>query len=145
MAGAQNPQTTSASANNTEANMAYINNEPYKIEKGETILSFLKRYKGEDSVPTLCDAPNLDPFGACRVCSVDVGMHGNGGTIKTVASCHTPITPGMMIFPDSKNVKRLRKNIIELVPNAQAIRERAAKASREYKRYYHGWLHLKLN
>ena len=115
MASVQKPTNDSATSNNAVANMAYINNEPYKIEKGETILSFLKRYKGEDSVPTLCDAPNLDPFGACRVCSVDVSMYGNGGTIKTVASCHTPITPGMMIFPDSKNVKRLRKNIIELV------------------------------
>ena len=96
------------------AKTAYINGRPYEIKEGETILSFIRRYKGQNSVPTLCDAPNLDPFGSCRVCSVDVGMAGSDN-IKTVASCHTPITPGMEIFPDSKNVQRLRKNIIELV------------------------------
>ena len=94
--------------------VAYINDTPFTIVEGETILSFIRRYKGQDAVPTLCDAPNLKPFGSCRVCSVDVAMKGNG-RMRTVASCHTPITADMQIFPDSKNVQRLRKNIIELV------------------------------
>ena len=93
---------------------AYINNEAYEIQDGETMLSFIKRYKGEQSVPTLCDAPNLDPFGSCRVCSVDVALEENGKT-RTMASCHTPIAEGQYIYPDSKEVKALRKNIIELV------------------------------
>lgn len=94
--------------------VAYINGKPYGIEKGETILSFLRRHKGQDYVPTLCDAPNLEPFGSCRVCSVDVARSGNGG-IKTVASCHTPIEAGMEVIPHSDGVKSLRKNIVELV------------------------------
>ena len=94
--------------------MAYINGQPYPMEKGETILAFLRRHKGADYVPTLCDAPNLEPFGSCRVCSVDVARNSNGG-IKTVASCHTPIEAGMEVFPHSDGVKKLRKNIIELV------------------------------
>jgi formate dehydrogenase major subunit len=94
--------------------LAYINNIPYPIEEGETILSFLKRHKGEKSVPTLCDAPNLDPFGSCRVCSVDVALE-KGGNTKTMASCHTPIAENQYIYPDSKEIKALRKNIIELV------------------------------
>ncbi len=93
---------------------ASINGKPYEIHEGETILSFIKRYKGEKYVPTLCDAPNLEPFGACRVCSVEVARPGNGG-LKTVASCHTPVEAGMTIFPDSDSVQKLRKNIIELV------------------------------
>ncbi|MDX1477355.1 MAG: 4Fe-4S binding protein, partial [Saprospiraceae bacterium] len=96
------------------APVAYINDTPFPIVEGETVLSFIRRYKGQDAVPTLCDAPNLEPFGSCRVCSVDVAMKGNGH-MKTVASCHTPITADMQIFPDTKNVQRLRKNIIELV------------------------------
>ena len=118
MSNTQNKSADSVSKGTetqSQDKIAYINDMPYLLEDGETILSFLKRHHGEDSVPTLCDAPNLDPFGSCRVCSVDVAMHGNGGTVKTVASCHTPITKGMMIYPDSKNIKRLRKNIIELV------------------------------
>ena len=53
---------------------AYINDKVYEVKDGETILSFVRRHLGKDFVPTLCDAPNLDPFGACRVCSVDVAL-----------------------------------------------------------------------
>lgn len=93
---------------------AYINNQPYEIKEGESILSFIKRYKGEKYVPTLCDAPNLDPYGSCRVCSVDVALEENG-TAKTLASCHTPVGEGQYIYPDAEGVKKLRKNIVELV------------------------------
>jgi formate dehydrogenase major subunit len=94
--------------------IAYIDNRPYTINEGETILSFLKRHKGDDHVPTLCDAPNLDPFGSCRVCSVDVAMESDGKT-RTMASCHTPISEGQHIYPNSDSIKKLRKNIVELV------------------------------
>lgn len=93
--------------------IAYINNEPHEIEDGESILNFLKRHHTE-KVPTLCDAPNLEAFGSCRVCSVDVAFEQDGKT-KAMASCHTPIGEGQYIYPESDNVQRLRKNIIELV------------------------------
>lgn len=93
---------------------AYINDKPFEIAEGETILSFMRRHQGKDSVPTLCDAPNLDPFGSCRVCSVDVALEKEGKT-KALASCHTPVMEGNYIYPDSDNITRLRKNIIELV------------------------------
>lgn len=93
---------------------AYINNKAYDLQDGETILSFIKRHKGEKYVPTLCDAPNLDPFGSCRVCSVGVALEQDGNT-KTMASCHTPVAEGQYIYPDAENIQSLRKNIIELV------------------------------
>lgn len=94
--------------------VAYINNQPFEIKDGETILSFLRRHKGQDHVPTLCDAPNLEPFGSCRVCSVDVALE-EDGPAKKMASCHTPITEGQYIYPHSESVQSLRKNIMELV------------------------------
>lgn len=94
--------------------IAYIDNKPYEINEGETILAFLKRNFGKDYVPTLCDAPNLDPFGSCRVCSVDVALKENG-PVKSQASCHTPVTAGSYIFPHSERIQKLRKNIVELV------------------------------
>jgi formate dehydrogenase major subunit len=93
---------------------AYIDNVAHEILEGETILSFLKRVYGKNAVPTLCDAPNLDPYGACRVCSVDVALKA-GGPTKAQASCHTPVMPDTYIFPNSERIKRLRKNIVELV------------------------------
>ena len=96
------------------SSVAYINNKPYPIEEGETILKFIKRNFGNKAVPTLCDAPNLDPFGSCRVCSVDVALSQNGNA-KAQASCHTPVMANSYIYPDSDRIQKLRKNIVELV------------------------------
>jgi len=95
-------------------NTAYIDNVEHKFNDGETILNFVKRIEGEKIIPTLCDAPNLDAFGSCRVCSVDVALEKDGKT-KTMASCHTPVSSGMFIYPSSESIQKLRKNIIELV------------------------------
>ena len=54
---------------------AYIDNQAFDIVEGETMLSFIRRYRDKALVPTLCDAPNLDTFGACRVCSVEVALN----------------------------------------------------------------------
>ncbi len=93
---------------------AYINDIAYEFFDQETILNFVKRIEGEKIIPTLCDAPNLEAFGSCRVCSVDVALE-KGGRTKAMASCHTPVTDGMYIYPSSENIQELRKNIIELV------------------------------
>src|SRR5690554_4287025 len=93
---------------------AYINDEKFELVPGETMLSFIRRYKGQQSVPTLCDAPNLEPFGSCRVCCVDVALE-KGGKTKAQASCHIPVSEDSYIYPDSENIQKLRKNIIELV------------------------------
>jgi formate dehydrogenase major subunit len=98
----------------TTGKVAYIDDRPYEIKEGDTILALMRRHFGKDAVPTLCDAPNLDPFGSCRVCSVDVALT-KGGPVKTMASCHTPVMPGSFIYPESDRVQKLRKNIVELV------------------------------
>lgn len=93
---------------------AFIDGEPMRFQQGETLLNFIDRHVGRGHVPTLCDAPQLSPYGACRVCSVEVAMQADGPR-RVVASCHTPIAPGMHIFTESKKIRRLRKNIVELV------------------------------
>jgi formate dehydrogenase major subunit len=93
---------------------AYIDSKAFEIKDGETMLSFIRRYKEKNLVPTLCDAPNLDPFGSCRVCSVEVALEANG-PVKTMASCHSPVAEGQYIYTSTETVKALRKNIIELV------------------------------
>lgn len=94
--------------------IAFINDQAYEIRDGETVLTFIKRLLGKDIVPTLCDAENLEPFGACRVCSVEIALQENG-PVKTMASCHTQATEGSYIYTDTESVQRLRKNIVELV------------------------------
>ena len=95
--------------------IAYIDGKPYEIGSNHTsILKFVKSYLGEKKVPTLCDDPNLTPYGACRVCSVEVALEKDGPT-KVVASCHTPVGENQHIFTNNEKLKNLRKNIVELV------------------------------
>ena len=90
--------------------VAYIDGKPYEIGTNHTsILKFVKSYVGEKKVPTLCDDPNLAPYGACRVCSVEVALEKDGPT-KVVASCHTPVGENQHIFTNNENLTDLRKN-----------------------------------
>ena len=104
-----------SSANNKNHKIAYIDGIAHQIKPGHTsVLKFVREHMGEKKIPTLCDDPNLAPFGACRICSVDVALK-KDGPAKTMASCHTPVTEGSYIITDNEDLKNLRKNIVELV------------------------------
>jgi len=92
----------------------FIDDVEFPFDDSTSILEFSNKSLGEKIIPTLCDDDNLTPYGACRVCSVEV-QHTEDGPTRTVASCHTPINPGMRIYTNSDSVKKLRKNIVELV------------------------------
>ena len=62
------------------------------------------------NIPTLCHRPDLTPEGLCRVCVVEVE-----GSPRLVASCHTPISEGMVIRTHSPKVLASRKAVIELL------------------------------
>ncbi len=96
----------------SEKTLAFIDGQPFEVKPGETILDFARR--NNKSIPTLCDDPRLDPYGACRVCSVEVGLTVDGPT-KVMASCHTPIAANYHIFTQTDKIQKLRKNIVELV------------------------------
>ena len=94
---------------------AYINNTAYEFNSGETILEFVRRIENnKDAIPTMCQDDRLENFGSCRVCSVEVAREKNGPT-RTMASCHTPVGEGLYIYHNTDKMKRLRKNIVELV------------------------------
>lgn len=94
---------------------AYINNIAYEFNQGETILEFIRRIEqNKNAIPTMCQDNRLENFGSCRVCSVEVAREKDGVT-KTMASCHTPISEGLYIYPHTERIQKLRKNIVELV------------------------------
>lgn len=95
--------------------IAYLNNIPYEYLPHETILEMVRRITGNPkAIPTLCQDNRLENFGSCRLCSVEIAREKDGPT-KTVASCHTPVTDQLYIYPDTDAIVRLRKNIIELI------------------------------
>ena len=110
---------------------AYINNIPHQINKNETILEFVRRIESEE-IPTMCQDDRLENFGSCRVCSVEIAREKDGDT-KVVASCHTPASEGLYIYPQTKKIKKLRKNIVELVltdyPSDKVFAEEGKKAT----------------
>lgn len=61
-------------------------------------------------IPTLCHDPSLKPVGACRVCLVEEEKSG-----RLLASCITPIAPGMVINTESATVIENRKIIVKLM------------------------------
>jgi NADH dehydrogenase/NADH:ubiquinone oxidoreductase subunit G len=85
-----------------------INGSKVSGREGMTILEVAQE-NGID-IPTLCYHQSLAPIGACRLCVVEVE-----GSKTLVASCHTPITPGMVIHTHSPKVIETRKVIVELL------------------------------
>ncbi|MEO7995391.1 MAG: 2Fe-2S iron-sulfur cluster-binding protein, partial [bacterium] len=80
-----------------------IDGEVAEFTDGETILEVIRRIGHRHHVPSLCYDPQLAPFGACRVCLVEIE-----GQAKPVASCHTPLRAGVSINTRSERVERLR-------------------------------------
>jgi formate dehydrogenase major subunit len=61
------------------------------------------------SIPRLCASDNLQAFGSCRLCLVEVD-----GIKGTPASCTTPVTEGMAVHTQTPRLKKLRKGVMEL-------------------------------
>jgi formate dehydrogenase major subunit len=92
----------------------WIDGTPYPIAAGETLYQCITRHLGPEAVPVLCHDPALKPVGACRLCTVEVAASADGQR-RMRASCHTPAETGSWVWPDSEAVKRLRRNILELL------------------------------
>ncbi len=82
-----------------------------KCREGMTILQAAE--ENGIRIPTLCYSPDLKPSGVCRVCLVEVE-----GSRTLVASCHTPVSMGMVVYTRSPKVLETRKTIIELLLTA---------------------------
>lgn len=113
MTAVQQPPTKTVAA------MAYMDGVAHPMVPGETILEFVNRVaeardEEADSIPTLCYDARLQPYGSCRVCSVEVAATVDGPR-RVVAACHTPVAADMHVFTKSERVDRLRRNIVELV------------------------------
>ena len=101
--------------NGKNRKVAYVDGVAHQIKPNHTsVLKFVREYSGEKKIPSLCDDSNLAPYGACRICSVEIALQ-KDGPIKTVASCHTPITEDSYILTNNERLQSLRKNIVELV------------------------------
>jgi len=74
------------------------------------------------AIPTLCHHPALEPYGACRLCVVEVTK---GKWTWLTTSCDLPIREGLSIRTDTPAVIKSRKMSLELLwaraPKAECI------------------------
>jgi formate dehydrogenase major subunit len=61
------------------------------------------------TIPKLCASDNLEAFGSCRLCSVEIE-----GRRGMPASCTTPVADGMVVKTQTAQVQKLRKGVMEL-------------------------------
>jgi len=61
------------------------------------------------NIPKLCASDNLEAFGSCRLCAVQIE-----GKRGYPASCTTPVEEGMQVSTQTEPVAKLRRNIMEL-------------------------------
>ena len=111
-----------------------IDGREIEVEDGLTVLEAAKRLDIE--IPTLCYHQALGPYGACRVCLVEVVAHGR---TRLVTACTYPAGDGIEVKTDSERVNRARRFSIELLlarcPNVQSIRNLARKLGVQRPRF----------
>ena len=91
-----------------DENVLKINGQEVSFVAGETIYEIAERHRQQ--IPTLCYDPRLEPFGACRLCVVEIE-----GARNPVASCTTKATPGMVVRTSTDTIEKHRKTLIEMV------------------------------
>ncbi|HEX7319026.1 MAG TPA: 2Fe-2S iron-sulfur cluster-binding protein [bacterium] len=85
-----------------------INGKEFTAQKGDSVLTVCQRER--IAVPTLCYQKNLQPYGGCRLCIVEVR-----GMSWPVASCTLPVEEGMVVVTDSPGLREQRKFTLQLI------------------------------
>jgi bidirectional [NiFe] hydrogenase diaphorase subunit len=102
-----------------------LNGLEVKVEKGTTVLEAAQFYGFP--IPTLCHMEGLSPYGACRLCVVEIGTDNN---TKLVTSCTYKVEENLNVRTSSERVLRSRRMIIELLlascPQSKIIQDIAS-------------------
>lgn len=95
---------------------------------GMTILDAAR--KAGISIPTVCHHEKLEPFGGCRLCTVEADA---GGRTNVVAACIYPAQQGMVVRTRTKQIDQIRKVLTEQLLAHAPESEVLQKLAREYQ------------
>jgi len=102
-----------------------INGLKVSVEPGTTVLE-AAQFLGFP-IPTLCHMDGLTPYGACRLCIVEIGQ---GPQVRLVTSCTYPAEEGLRVLTASNRVVRARRMVLELMlascPQSKTIQDLAS-------------------
>jgi bidirectional [NiFe] hydrogenase diaphorase subunit len=88
-----------------------IDGHPIQVIEDRTILEACREHGFP--IPTLCYHPALEPYGACRLCMVEISQPPRPA--RLVASCVYPCEEGLEIRTNSEAVQRSRRMTAELL------------------------------
>jgi len=84
------------------------NGQEVKAKRGMTVLEAAQT--AGIYIPTLCYDPDLEPYGSCRLCVVEIeNMRG------LPTACTTPATEGMVVCTETPAVNEVRRTAIDLL------------------------------
>jgi heterodisulfide reductase subunit A len=81
-----------------------------EVARGATILDAAREMG--IAIPTLCNYRGLSPYGACRICVVEIDTPGGP---KQVASCSHPVHENLVVRTDTDDVRESRRTVLELL------------------------------
>ena len=87
-----------------------IDGKQVAAREGMTLLEAARR--AGISIPTLCHHDQLEPFGGCRICIVEVEVR---GWTRRVVSCVYPVEKNLVVRTRSETIDKIRKVILELL------------------------------
>jgi heterodisulfide reductase subunit A2 len=103
-----------------------IDGRTANVPIGTTILNAARQMG--ITIPTLCNYGGLSPYGACRVCLVELETPRGS---QLVASCSHPVSDQIIVHTDTDNVRETRRTVLELLmAQAPESRDLAEFASR---------------
>lgn len=85
-----------------------LNGKTVQASEGETVLTAARRLG--ILIPTLCDHPDLTPFGGCRLCIVDVK-----GSRTPQAACTLLVENGMVVQTDTPHLTDDRRAVLSML------------------------------
>jgi bidirectional [NiFe] hydrogenase diaphorase subunit len=88
-----------------------IDGREIKAEEGRMLLD-VAHDNGID-IPALCQHESVLPYGACRLCMVEITTA--KGRNRLVTSCLYPVEEGLTVKTDTERVKNVRRMVIELL------------------------------
>ena len=111
-----------------------IDGKEVRAEEGMTILEAAQ--SAGIFIPTLCHHEQLEPFGACRLCVVELESR---GSTKIVVSCVYLAENDLVVRTRSEKIDRIRKTILELLlahaPDSFALEDLAREYGADKNRF----------
>ena len=111
-----------------------IDGKNVKAAEGMTVLQAAQ--SADIFIPTLCHHDKLEPYGACRICTVEIDV---SGWTKLVAACLYPVEQDLVVKTRSEKVDKIRKLILEFLlahaPNSPQLLELAQEYGADKDRF----------